>query len=408
MTEYTKKYDTDFFLPESYCIIAEYLCPLCNGVADKPVIDICGHLFCEVCIAKHLNSLGKSKVCPITKDIYSNNVVEQIVHSMPYIKGILDRQKLKCVNKCEWVGKLGDFPDHEKNECKNIPITCVNLYEGCRVTLIRSEIDSHIETCEFKPSMCEFCNLKVAKKQIDDHLGMCPNFRVSCTNECDNTFQRKELEQHLKNDCVNTIIECTFSKIGCEVKTKRKDLYDHYNKESFYHSNLIVKNLTVLKEKIDTLDEENEDLKKKIEGLKREKAKLDTLSSPVMDLNTKTHKSTINNNNNSNGNDFTNKKRKRTPESEERSSSENNTSNKPKPIFTSFVDKTNKIQKTLTSKGSNSNQKTLNEYMTASSNRETFNLENNDEIEKFSLSPQSIESKEKKTEKGTIIHKFNF
>ena len=66
--------------------------------------------------------------------------------------------------------------------------------------------------------MKEFMQIHVEKGSVfkklfflsQDHLKECDFVDVSCPKNCGKEFQRKDLKEHLEDDCPNRTIPCTF------------------------------------------------------------------------------------------------------------------------------------------------------------------------------------------------------
>lgn len=53
-----------------------------------------------------------------------------------------------------------------------------------------------------------------------EHLKMCPMVPIEC-EACNVELKRGELDTHLKNDCPEAEVECTYSDQGCPKRVRR-------------------------------------------------------------------------------------------------------------------------------------------------------------------------------------------
>lgn len=232
---YNQFIEVDDFLPECRLIIAEYLCTLCTGVYYNPTMDTCGHIFCRECIEKHVETIKK---CPIS----GCELTKANLNPVPFIKQILDKQKVYCKNKkagCEWTGTYQNLEKHLQEDCNNQLIKCTN--KDCEEYLLKLDLNKHLQVCEYKESECpNSCGRTFTKIGLSYHIEQCPKVKINCTQNCDERLERTEMEKHLKMTCPNTIIECTFSVAGCEVKLARSSMSAHIKSAIEKHLNLLL------------------------------------------------------------------------------------------------------------------------------------------------------------------------
>ena len=107
---------------------------------------------------------------------------------------------------------------------------------------------------------CINCSEEMDLKQLEAHLEKGCN--IECTQKCGKKFSSKEeIENHLKIDCINTIIGCT-GYIGCKYKDKRGIVLIHEQICEF--SAKFHEIINPLKIQIFSLQNENNNLKNEI------------------------------------------------------------------------------------------------------------------------------------------------
>lgn len=259
---YTRYLEIDQF--EDKLIIQDYICPLCTGVYNNPVVDGCGHVFCSECINL---SLTKSVYCPISyRDISKDSC-----HQIPFINSIISKHIINCKNKCGWKKPLSNYQLHLDQECPNILLNCKFAY--CKVCYLRSEKTTHEAACEWRLIECVHCKSSVAHVEMEKHFSVCPKIFVFCGQDCGVEVERIELENHIKADCQNTLVECMFAEHGCSKKYKRAEEIEHYEEAKLEHYAVISKGLkdckenNLLKQRVEQLEEYNELLQQRLSKL---------------------------------------------------------------------------------------------------------------------------------------------
>ncbi len=249
---YTKYLEIEQF--EDKLIIQDYICPLCTGVYNNPVVDGCGHVFCSNCINL---SLTKSVYCPISyRDISKDSC-----HQIPFISSIISKHIINCKNKCGWKKQLGSYQQHLDEECPNILLSC--KYSNCKECYLRSEKDFHETTCEWRLIECLYCKMNIAYTEMDQHLGLCPKVKIFCEQDCGTEIERSEMKNHYEKECENTLVACSFSDLGCKSKYKRSEEMLHYEEAKLEHFKVIsqcLKDNKIYKEKLLKLEETVESL----------------------------------------------------------------------------------------------------------------------------------------------------
>ena len=141
---------------------------------------------------------------------------------------------MKCDNVeggCGWEGTVGTLEEHLVS-CGYIQVPCPNeCKEDDKVQMItRKDLNQHLkEHCVNRDYECEHCKKKATYAYITGlHDSLCEKKVLPCPNtECDDTVERAKIEEHLKDNCKYTVISCKYKSIGCDVKMKRKDMGTH-------------------------------------------------------------------------------------------------------------------------------------------------------------------------------------
>lgn len=265
---YTRVLDTDQFLPESQTIIKEFLCTLCLGVFYNPVIDPCGHVFCNHCFSTYLKH--NPPICPTSGKAFTVTDNSKISQNAPaYFTQIIGKQKLRCIKKdCEWVNELSKLYDHIRNECTYVIIKCQFKDNGCKYASTRLEIKAHEAICSFRIYECDLCKEKSFYYQKDDHKVKCKKERIECPQKCSVTdLERDDMDNHILYNCENTKVNCEFSFFGCKEVLIRKNIGQHNLSERKNHIRIIHQAQENLVEQVKVIGakiREGSDIKKKI------------------------------------------------------------------------------------------------------------------------------------------------
>ena len=200
------------------------------------------------------------------------------------LKRALNEFRVYCPHRlhgCEWEGELGKLDEHLNSDplperqlkgCPFAVIECLHCKEGIR----RVKIAGHqLKRCPQRLYMCEYC--AEYKSTFEDvahsHWPECKCFLLPCPNECktfESGLQRQCLDQHVKEQCPLTVVQCELHHAGCEVTLPRKDMADHMKEDSISHISLLAaenhrlsKRLLEKEEQICLLTQQNAELEEK-------------------------------------------------------------------------------------------------------------------------------------------------
>ena len=80
--------------------------------------------------------------------------------------------------------------------------------------LIDSE--EHLKVCPHRDIECDLCGNIINLGKLNEHIQYeCPMKDTYCPQECGDLILRKDLDSHLKNDCMFTIVNCQYYMYGC-------------------------------------------------------------------------------------------------------------------------------------------------------------------------------------------------
>ncbi|XP_022807328.1 TNF receptor-associated factor 6-like [Stylophora pistillata] len=125
------------------------------------------------------------------------------------------------------------------------------------------------DTCQWKKVFCDHCNEPRPKCQLQEHVNSCARKPLECPNSCGETVAYEEIENHIKNDCLLTMVSCLYEKMGCTTKLQKKQLDSHLESAVRLHLDLACVKLNATEEKVKKFEETNTKLEHKIEELQR-------------------------------------------------------------------------------------------------------------------------------------------
>ena len=141
--------------------------------------------------------------------------------------------KVKCDNLdngCQWVGELRSLEEHVLN-CVYTLLPCTNECTKQKeiVTVYRKDLNNHLANeCPRRQYRCPKCKLVGEyKERTTVHLETCPKVKVQCPNaQCLVSRHRCDIVAH-RSTCEYEKVACKYAELGCEVRPLRKNLKKH-------------------------------------------------------------------------------------------------------------------------------------------------------------------------------------
>ena len=129
---------------------------------------------------------------------------------------------------CSWEGNISLIETH-MDSCDYFNIECEL---SCGVVLHRIDMESHLtKECPDRLVICNYCLENSKFKDTLSHEEVCRHLPLECVNNCGDKLIRMDMQLHTEGQCPNTLVACTYTNYGCNVKLMRKDLGTH-NKEN--------------------------------------------------------------------------------------------------------------------------------------------------------------------------------
>ncbi|XP_077995740.1 TNF receptor-associated factor 4-like [Glandiceps talaboti] len=185
----------------------KYICPLCRHPMRDPVqITTCDHHYCDTCLQEYL-SIGIFQ-CPednIPLDyarIYPDDDMADEISSMT----------VRCNyhrDGCQWFDELQNLQDHLEN-CLYDRIPCTS---NCSAKIPRKQLKNHLANdCPKRKVVCDSCGMDFSAAMVDGHKRVCSYEKMSCINNCGAKLQRRYMSNHNLNECPKRSIPCKYCK----------------------------------------------------------------------------------------------------------------------------------------------------------------------------------------------------
>ena len=226
--------DYEFVNTEKH-FLEELKCPICLELVSDPVQTSCGHLFCRKCIKE-------AETCPVDRESFSAS-------SDHYNERRVRNFKVNCPNKgrgCQWQGELGDADTHKSTNCSYVIVACTN--DGCDLEMERRHLDNHLsKSCSQRRYTCPYCSHQDTYQEVvTTHFTKCQEMPLPCPGRCGKCkLVRRNMAQHLSEECPEELVPCTYATAGCEETLKRKTLKKHLKDKDQHFDTLMASHLAL-------------------------------------------------------------------------------------------------------------------------------------------------------------------
>ena len=228
------------------------ICKNCEGIMKEACISSSGERICSGCDKGDRSS----------KQIPNRNVREMI-------------NSLKCScplysRGCLWLGTL--------EKCENHLDTCGHVYEACKLgcgeLLKREEMEQHFRhDCVQRIIQCENCYIDLIFCDNPKHLQECPKMKVPC-ELCSVEKYRKDMTQHLEDECPEKMIDCPFVKYKCLARIIRKDIDKHLEEKETKHLGLKLEDF--INKQSEIINKQNVEINKLKENIEKQNKEITT------------------------------------------------------------------------------------------------------------------------------------
>jgi len=228
-------YDAEEFVEN---IHERFRCGICSEILKEPqLMTCCGVKFCSSCLTTWF-SKPFSRQCPFCRSEKPNNTPWYVAEKG--MKREIESFRVFCLkreNGCEWIGELRYLTDHTRSEkgCGYCEVHCPNKCEsshGVVTQVQRKDLRNHLEQdCQMRLVQCSYCDSTCVKKYFSQHTQVCLYHPVECPNGCEEKrLIRKDEDLH-RAACPFEVVRCCYTDEGCEVKLKRQYMKSHEKDE---------------------------------------------------------------------------------------------------------------------------------------------------------------------------------
>ncbi|XP_006816048.1 TNF receptor-associated factor 6-like [Saccoglossus kowalevskii] len=227
-------YDMEFVPP----LESKYECPICLMALREPTQTQCGHRFCRSCICQSMRETGSK--CPIDNTPLSFSSLFPDNFAKREILGL----RVKCPNPgCTFVFELRNLEEHNL-KCDFYQEQC-GL--NCGLLIHRKSMEIHQKNeCAKRLVSCEYCFIRIAFDEQENHLKECLKFPVVC-QYCQMQLTREELAGHIEKDCFEVIVSCSYANMGCKEKMTRRDMLMHEKNSLVIHLQYVASTLNEMR-----------------------------------------------------------------------------------------------------------------------------------------------------------------
>ena len=132
---------------------------------------------------------------------------------------------IECPIGCGKMIQKKNVQFHREHNCLEYVVKCTN--GSCDETMKRKYLSHHYNVqCQYTLIKCKYCNkTQKLRKNMELHFEKCMFYKVKCTKNCGKLIMRKNLKNHLENECDEIMMKC--SNHSCSVKLKKKNFNNH-------------------------------------------------------------------------------------------------------------------------------------------------------------------------------------
>ena len=239
----------------------DYFCKLCKHVAREPnLVTCCSEILCKACVDMIVQD---KKLCPSCQETELTSVKH-----VKYQRNILALE-VHCTMKdrgCPWTGQLQHLNAHldvATGDCQYVDVECP---KKCVQKVQKRNVDTHLANeCPNRDYRCPHCNFDYKYHVVSKHFDVCLYYPLACPNRCGATFERDDLEDHMKM-CRLEEVQCVFNNAGCQAKFIRENEDEHMDHNTQKHLALMpAATLRISQDFEQKLQEQQEVFEKKFE-----------------------------------------------------------------------------------------------------------------------------------------------
>ncbi|XP_067043182.1 TNF receptor-associated factor 6-like [Acropora muricata] len=218
----------------------EHECPICLLGLREPVQAPCGLRFCRGCIRRFLRESGSK--CPVHQHYLDELQLNPDNFARQEVLNLSVSCRMKKI--CPWKGSLSKLQDHLK-ECDFVDVSCP---KNCGEEFQRKDLKKHLkDDCPNRTIPCTFCAEEVLWNGIENHIPDCPLYPLSCEKCGKEDIPRNEMQDHNEKECPMAELKCPFNVVGCPFEGTRPAVDEHVKEKMLSHLMDLTKEFRALK-----------------------------------------------------------------------------------------------------------------------------------------------------------------
>ena len=172
---------------------------------------------------------------------------------------------------CPWTEQLQHLDAHldvTTGDCQYVDVECS---KKCVHKVQKRNMDTHLANeCPNRDYRCPHCNFTNKYHVVSKHFDVCSYYPLACPNRCGATFERDDLEDHMKM-CRLEEVQCVFGNEGCQAKFIRENEDEHMENNTQKHLTLMpAASLRISQDFEQKLQEQQEVFEKKMKHKQKE------------------------------------------------------------------------------------------------------------------------------------------
>ena len=225
----------------------ESRCSLCSELMrDAVYTTCCDSFFCQECITR-VHSIKRP--CPKCNGVKFDIIKDNKARAMRTKINALCVYCPMSKNGCKWIGPLEGLDHHLKygdttissgsGSCQFLTVECPNK---CGDHIPRGDLPKHLrDRCSQRQLSCPHCGFTDTHDHVTTiHYSTCTLYPVDCPNGCKMPkVSRKEVKDHVENECPLRTVSCGFEFAGCPSEFKHTNEYRHMEERTTYHLSLL-------------------------------------------------------------------------------------------------------------------------------------------------------------------------
>lgn len=182
MPEYNEE-DIIFMNENDKHRLEELRCVICRLYLRTPSENMCGHIFCKVCITQWQSY---QSTCPCCRKTIK--LIDPVL-----IKNILEKILVQC-SRCKMITNMLSLEHHYLSVCPDSKFEC----KECKTSMLRKYSAVHISQCPEIMVVCEYdrCPVKLPRKDIKTHMLECEYRTITCF--CNGTITLESYRNHIE------------------------------------------------------------------------------------------------------------------------------------------------------------------------------------------------------------------